>query len=543
MMSFASAVQLSELTVESPSPGTVIEIRSAPAADAALADTKRHGRRPRCGDGGTARSRWPAASRSPTCCCGSRSSAAAATSNTLARSTRSSSAAPPTDRRVSPERPRRGGRADLRCRACRAGPPTDAELLAAHRAGDGGRSTSSPPARGAAVGRRAAHAGPPRGRRGRRAGGPRGGATGGPHTYRGDAAVRTWLHRIVVNACIDRIRHEQVRRTVPWPRARPCRGAAHRPGHRAGHPPGRRGRARELPDEQRVAVVLVDVQGWSRRRGGAILGVPAGTVKSRCARGRARLAVLLGHLQGGGPDERAERRARPPATTLAARMADASTPACVDGRRPARPRCWPARAELARSAARRAPPTRWPPRARSWPRPAPAVPLPAGRPRGGRRWWRRAARGSPAAGRSDRRGRRTSPARRAWPRRPPPPWSWRRRPRRVVASGAVPPSGRRSPGRRPRWPRRLATRDVLDAGELADPARRAGCLRAVGADRSARRAAARRPAWSLDGRPGVLLVLATGPLGGLHGVVVVDPGCGPAGPAHRPLTTGCHTAE
>jgi RNA polymerase sigma-70 factor (ECF subfamily) len=28
--------------------------------------------------------------------------------------------------------------------------------------------------------------------------------------YRGEAAVTTWLHRIVVNACIDRIRRERV---------------------------------------------------------------------------------------------------------------------------------------------------------------------------------------------------------------------------------------------------------------------------------------------------------------------------------------------
>ena len=35
--------------------------------------------------------------------------------------------------------------------------------------------------------------------------------------FRGDAAVRTWLRRIVVNTCIDRIRHERVRPTEPWP--------------------------------------------------------------------------------------------------------------------------------------------------------------------------------------------------------------------------------------------------------------------------------------------------------------------------------------
>jgi hypothetical protein len=39
MVSFASAVQLSELTIESPSRGTVIEVRSAPSTDSPLADT------------------------------------------------------------------------------------------------------------------------------------------------------------------------------------------------------------------------------------------------------------------------------------------------------------------------------------------------------------------------------------------------------------------------------------------------------------------------------------------------------------------------
>jgi hypothetical protein len=39
MVSFASAVQLTAVTVESPSPGTVIQVRSAQAADTALDDT------------------------------------------------------------------------------------------------------------------------------------------------------------------------------------------------------------------------------------------------------------------------------------------------------------------------------------------------------------------------------------------------------------------------------------------------------------------------------------------------------------------------
>jgi hypothetical protein len=39
MVSFASAVQLTSVAINSPSPGTVIEVRSAQAADAALDDT------------------------------------------------------------------------------------------------------------------------------------------------------------------------------------------------------------------------------------------------------------------------------------------------------------------------------------------------------------------------------------------------------------------------------------------------------------------------------------------------------------------------
>src|SRR3982751_6289404 len=33
--------------------------------------------------------------------------------------------------------------------------------------------------------------------------------------YRGDAAVTTWLHRVVVNACLDRMRRRAVRPSVP----------------------------------------------------------------------------------------------------------------------------------------------------------------------------------------------------------------------------------------------------------------------------------------------------------------------------------------
>jgi RNA polymerase sigma-70 factor (ECF subfamily) len=115
-------------------------------------------------------------------------------------------------------------------------------------------------------------------------------------TYRGDARVTTWLHRVVVNACLDRVRRQKVRPTVPMPEDG---GPADPRDHLAD-----RETAIEievalagLPDEQRAALVLVDVHGMPVEDVAAVLGVPVGTVKSRCFRGRARLAVQLGHLR------------------------------------------------------------------------------------------------------------------------------------------------------------------------------------------------------------------------------------------------------
>jgi RNA polymerase sigma-70 factor (ECF subfamily) len=108
--------------------------------------------------------------------------------------------------------------------------------------------------------------------------------------------VRTWLSRIVVNACIDRIRRDRVRRTVPWPeREMPARRSD--PAVEVVNRLAVAEALALLPVQQRVAVVLVDVHGCPVAEAAAILGVPHGTVKSRCARGRARLAVLLGHLR------------------------------------------------------------------------------------------------------------------------------------------------------------------------------------------------------------------------------------------------------
>ena len=65
-----------------------------------------------------------------------------------------------------------------------------------------------------------------------------------------------------------------------------------------------------LPAEQRAALVLVDMEGYSVAEAAAILECAVGTVKSRCSRGRARLAGLLEHLLTDVGDE-----SRPPPGT------------------------------------------------------------------------------------------------------------------------------------------------------------------------------------------------------------------------------------
>ena len=121
----------------------------------------------------------------------------------------------------------------------------------------------------------------------------------GAASFRGEARVTTWLHRVVVNACLDRVRRRQARPTVPLPE----HGGTAEPVDRRDALGDREtaleieAALAELPVEQRCAIMLVDVHGMPVDDVAAVLGVPSGTVKSRCSRGRARLALSLGHLR------------------------------------------------------------------------------------------------------------------------------------------------------------------------------------------------------------------------------------------------------
>ncbi len=129
-------------------------------------------------------------------------------------------------------------------------------------------------------------------------------------SFRG-GSFKSWLLRIVVNACYDALRRRQRRPTdslealleqpsgeqvLPDPSAGPEPIALSAETAAAIQD----GLARLSPDN-RLAVVLCDVQGSSYEEAATVLDVPIGTVKSRLSRGRAQLRDFLasrGELPG-----------------------------------------------------------------------------------------------------------------------------------------------------------------------------------------------------------------------------------------------------
>jgi len=134
--------------------------------------------------------------------------------------------------------------------------------------------------------------------------------------FRGEAAVTTWLHRIVVNACLDRLRREK---TTAVRRAGDL-GELDLPDLHDHHASVEtrldvREALARLPEGQRMALVLVDMHGLPVAEAAQVLGVAEGTVKSRCFRGREALAEMLGGRGGdaGGHGGRGGRGADPAA--------------------------------------------------------------------------------------------------------------------------------------------------------------------------------------------------------------------------------------
>jgi len=181
------------------------------------------------------------------------------------------------------------------------GPPSDAELLRRHVAGDGEafgelfrrhrdrlwavalRTVGDPEEAGDAIQDAMISAF-------RRAG-----------DFRGDSAVTTWLHRIVVNACLDRLRRKAARPAVSAGDEQAFEALVAHDSDPAKTTDTRldvNAALQILPPQQRAALLVVDMLGFSVADAAIILDTSQGTVKSRCARARARLLPHVAHLRG-----------------------------------------------------------------------------------------------------------------------------------------------------------------------------------------------------------------------------------------------------
>ena len=130
--------------------------------------------------------------------------------------------------------------------------------------------------------------------------------------FRGESAVTTWLHRIVVNACLDQLRRRAARPATGGADERTLdslalTGGRTDPSSASDTALDVTSALRRLPPDQAAALVLVDMLGYSVADAAEVLGISQGTVKSRCARGRARLLPWLAHLRSDSSPRQAGR--------------------------------------------------------------------------------------------------------------------------------------------------------------------------------------------------------------------------------------------
>ncbi len=106
--------------------------------------------------------------------------------------------------------------------------------------------------------------------------------------FRGQSKFSTWLFRITRNCAVDAIRRRDRQRRRDHAAA-PEVEPAPDPTLRAAIEQA----ISELPPELREAFVTIEVFGLSYREAGSVLGVLAGTLKSRMHRARQLLAATL----------------------------------------------------------------------------------------------------------------------------------------------------------------------------------------------------------------------------------------------------------
>lgn len=116
-------------------------------------------------------------------------------------------------------------------------------------------------------------------------------------SFDGRSAMSTWIFRIATNAALDELRRrrrrprlvgDEVVSTVVDDSAERALSAVENSDRVSAA-------LARIPEDFRLALVLRDVADLDYEEIGRILDLPGGTVRSRIARGRARLADLLGN--------------------------------------------------------------------------------------------------------------------------------------------------------------------------------------------------------------------------------------------------------
>lgn len=123
-------------------------------------------------------------------------------------------------------------------------------------------------------------------------------------TFRGDAALFTWLYRIAVNEALARLRRKRVPLTELDENAQAVSSPAGDPRATAEARELKAflaARLRSLPPEARVPIVLRDVVGLSNQDLADILGVSVAAAKSRIHRARMQIRADLERWESFSP--------------------------------------------------------------------------------------------------------------------------------------------------------------------------------------------------------------------------------------------------
>jgi len=112
------------------------------------------------------------------------------------------------------------------------------------------------------------------------------------HQLRPDAALAGWVFGILRHAWIDELRARARSKRVFAPEESGQHVGDPGPAAQAEMLSVQEAMAR-LPEEQRIAVALVLVEGFSYKEAAHVMEVPIGTLTSRLARGREALQTML----------------------------------------------------------------------------------------------------------------------------------------------------------------------------------------------------------------------------------------------------------